>query len=256
MVPDLQRYFVPSENWTDNRVIITDDDAHHINRVIRSRTGDEIICNHPNGKAAVCRITGIEKEKVDTTISEWLEESVEPLIDVTIAQGLPKSDKLEFVLQKGTELGAAAFIPVQADRSVVIWDEKKAEKKMKRYAKIIKEASEQSHRNKIPTVKNVTPLTKLVSESNDYDIKLFAYEEEAKTVDFQSFGKAVSTMRPGDRILIVIGPEGGFSSREAESLKQNKFIPVRLGPRILRTETASLYALASISYHFEELRWT
>jgi len=95
-----------------------------------------------------------------------------------------------------------------------------------------------------------------VSESNDYDIKLFAYEEEAKTVDFQSFGKAVSTMRPGDRILIVIGPEGGFSSREAESLKQNKFIPVRLGPRILRTETASLYALASISYHFEELRWT
>src|SRR5699024_8905479 len=256
VVPDLQRYFIPTENWKDNKVTITDDDAHHIIRVMRSRTGDEIICSHPDGKAAVCRITDIVKNMVYAIVSEWLEESAESPIEMTIAKGLPKSDKLEFVLQKGTELGAASFIPVQADRSVSVWDQKKAEKKLQRYSKIIKEASEQSHRNKIPSIGTVTSTTDLAMNSNDYQVKLFAYEEEAKIEVFQSFGRAVSKMSPGDRVLLVIGPEGGFSSREADVLKQNEFIPVRLGPRILRTETAALYALASISYHFEELRWT
>ncbi|TFJ94122.1 16S rRNA (uracil(1498)-N(3))-methyltransferase [Lentibacillus salicampi] len=252
----MQRYFVPAENWIDSQVIITGDDVHHISRVIRSRPGNKIICNHPNGDAAICRITDIGKDQIHTVISEWLEESSELPLDVTIAQGLPKSDKLEWVLQKGTELGAAAFIPVQADRSVVVWDHQKSEKKMNRYRKIIKEASEQSHRNKIPSIKPVTPLTELVKQSTDYNVKLFAYEEEAKTEVFQSFGMAVSKMGPGDRVFIVIGPEGGFSKQEAAVLKQHDFTPVRLGPRILRTETAALYALASISYHFEELRCT
>ncbi|WP_010531037.1 16S rRNA (uracil(1498)-N(3))-methyltransferase [Lentibacillus jeotgali] len=252
----MQRYFIPSENWIGNQVIITGEDTHHIIRVMRSRLGDEVICNHTDGNAAVCRITAIEKDKVYTVISEWLEESAEPPIEVTIAQGLPKSDKMEFVLQKGTEMGAASFIPVQADRSVVVWDDKKADKKMKRYSKIIKEASEQSHRNKIPSIDTVTSTTDLAKNSNDYQIKLFAYEEQAKVEMFQSFGRSVSRMSPGDRVLIVIGPEGGFSGQEVEVLKQNEFLPVRLGPRILRSETAALYALASISYHFEELRWT
>ncbi|WP_188631230.1 16S rRNA (uracil(1498)-N(3))-methyltransferase [Lentibacillus kapialis] len=252
----MQRYFIPSENWTDNKVTITGDDVHHIARVMRSHTGEEIICNHPDGYAAVCRITDIEKDTVYTIISKWLEESSESPIDVTIAQGLPKSDKMEFVLQKGAELGAASFIPVQTDRSVTVWDQKKTDKKLKRYSKIIKEASEQSHRNKIPRIQKVMSTTELATDSGNYQIKLFAYEEEAKNEVFQSLGTAISKISRGDRVLLVIGPEGGFSGREADVLKQNEFIPVRLGPRILRTETASLYALASISYHFEELRWT
>ncbi|QKY69500.1 16S rRNA (uracil(1498)-N(3))-methyltransferase [Lentibacillus sp. CBA3610] len=250
----MQRYFVPAENWKDNQVIMTDDDAHHISRVMRSKPEDEIICNHPDGKAAICQITDITSDNVRAVISEWLDESAELPIDVTIAQGLPKSDKMEFVLKKGTELGAAAFIPVQADRSVVVWDHKKMEKKMNRYRKIVKEASEQSHRNKIPLIQQpVNGIKQLADENSQYDLKLFAYEEEAKTESFQSFGTLVSKMNSGDRVLIVIGPEGGFSEQEAALLKQREFMPVRLGPRILRTETAALYALASISYQFEEL---
>lgn len=253
VVPDLQRYFVPEENWKEAKVIIARDDAHHISRVMRSKPGDKIICNHPSGEAAICRITEITGSHVTADISEWLSESVELPIEVTIAQGLPKSDKMDFVLKKGTELGAHAFIPVQTDRSVVSWDDKKVEKKLNRYRKIVKEASEQSHRNRIPLIQPLTMLNEMLDGSDSYDLKLFAYEEEAKTEKFQSFALHVQSLAPGGKVMIVIGPEGGFSEQEATLLKQNNFLPVRLGPRILRTETAALYALASISYQFEEL---
>ncbi|GAB3050781.1 16S rRNA (uracil(1498)-N(3))-methyltransferase [Virgibacillus ainsalahensis] len=250
----MQRYFVPESNWMNTEVVITGDDVHHIGRVIRHKAGDKIICNKPNGQAAVCEIISVDQEQVLAVIQEWLDETAELPVNITIAQGLPKGDKFDLILQKGTELGAHSFIPFQAERSVVVWDNKKKEKKAKRFQKIVKEASEQSHRNKIPEVKAPMPLDELIKESTGYDVKMFAYEEEAKTKDHQSFASIVNTLEVGASLLVCIGPEGGFSQKEAEKLKQNGFYAVRLGPRILRTETASLYVLASISYHFEELR--
>ncbi|WP_164668566.1 16S rRNA (uracil(1498)-N(3))-methyltransferase [Virgibacillus doumboii] len=249
----MQRYFIPADNWLDEQVVITGNDTHHISHVMRFQAGNKIICNHPEGKAAICEITLLNNDEIHAVVKDWLDESNELPVSVTIAQGLPKSDKLELVLQKGTELGAAAFIPVQAERSVVVWDGKKEEKKLVRFSKIVKEASEQSHRNKIPQISQVVSTEKLIEESSEYDVKLFAYEEEAKTIDFQSFGTIISKLETGNRVLVCIGPEGGFSDNEATLLKENGFFSVRLGPRILRTETAALYVLASISYQFEEL---
>ncbi|RYG74738.1 16S rRNA (uracil(1498)-N(3))-methyltransferase [Lentibacillus lipolyticus] len=250
----MQRYFVPPENWEDDQVHITGDDTHHISRVMRLKAGDEIICSHPEGQAAICTITRMDEGDVMVEIKEWLHTSNESPVSVTVAQALAKGDKFELVLQKGTELGASAFIPLQAERSVVVWDEKKAKKKMARYSKILKEASEQSHRNKIPYLYSAMSISSLAEQSQGFDRKLFAYEEEAKTDAFQTYAQAVTRMKPGDSVLIVIGPEGGFSESEAALMKQEGFEPVRLGPRILRTETAAMYALASISYHFEEMR--
>ncbi|WP_042223415.1 16S rRNA (uracil(1498)-N(3))-methyltransferase [Oceanobacillus manasiensis] len=251
----MQRYFVPEENWYPESVTISGDDVHHINRVVRLREGDKIICSHPAGHAARCTITFVESDNVHVTIEEWLESSVELPLEVTIAQGLPKGDKLDLIVQKGTELGANAFIPFQAARSVVKWDDKKLQKKVERLEKIAKEASEQSHRNLIPLVETKTSLSELIEVSKQYDIKIFAYEEEAKTESYQSFSTILQGMEVGQKLLVLIGPEGGISGEEAEQLKASGFHPVRLGPRILRTETAALYTLASISYHFEELRW-
>jgi len=253
-VRGLQRYFIPQEKWNDNQILIKGDDAHHIARVMRFQPEDKIICNHPDGRAAICTIMSIDQHVVHVAKEEWLEEEAELPIHITIAQGLPKGDKLDLVLQKGTELGAHAFIPFQAERSVVVWDRKKKDKKMKRFRKIVKEASEQSHRNKIPLIKETMSVAALIHESTAYDIKLFAYEEEAKVSHFQSFGTIVNNLEEGQHVLICIGPEGGFSEKEVQQLKENDFLSVRLGPRILRTETAALYTLASISYHFEELR--
>lgn len=250
----MQRYFVSSSRFKDNNITITGDDVHHITRVMRYNVGDKIICNNEEGKAAICRISQVTSDEVQVIIETWLNENVELPINVTIAQGIPKGDKFDLVVQKGTELGAHAFIPFQADRSIAIWDKKKAEKKLQRFEKIIKEASEQSHRNKVPVIKSPVSVKDLIEESKNYHVKLFAYEEEAKVSKHQSFGNIINRLDPGQDILVCIGPEGGFSPKEAELLKENNFSPVRLGPRILRTETAALYALASISYHFEEMR--
>ncbi len=249
----LQRYFIPENNWDGKHVIITGEDAHHIVKVMRNTVGDLVICNHPSGKAGTAKITELNETEITLYIEEWLEESSELPVKATIVQGLPKGDKFELVLQKGTELGAYSFIPFQAERSVVKWDDKKAQKKLSRYQKIVKEASEQCHRNTIPHIKNRVTLPQLVEESKNYDVCVIAYEEEAKTDVHHSFSKQLSQLKPGESILICIGPEGGFSPAEIHTLKEHAFVPVRLGRRILRTETAALYALASISYHFEEL---
>lgn len=248
----LQKYFIESNNWNGNKVFIEGEDAHHILRVMRFKTGDQIICNQPDGKAAVAIITQIEEKKVIANVEKWLDENTELPVKVTIAQGLPKGDKIELILQKGTELGAVAFIPFQAERSIVKWDERKQEKKMKRYRKIVKEASEQSQRNILPHIYEPMNIEELIKESNPYDVKIFAYEEEAKVDDYHAFGTIIKRLKEGDQVLICIGPEGGFSEQEVSLLKENGFHSVRLGPRILRTETAPLYVLSSISYHFEE----
>lgn len=248
----MQRYFVPLSNWKDNKVLIQSDDAHHITRVMRLKENDKIICNHPDGYAALCHISNINPTEVEAVIVEKLEENTELPVAITIAQGLPKGDKFDYVLQKGTELGASAFIPFQAERSIVQWNQKKYAKKEQRLTKIIKEASEQSHRNKQPVMHPVMSLEDIVKESEHYALKIFPYEEEAKGPDYHTLGQAVQQLKENDNMLVCIGPEGGFSEKEVNILKANAFIPVRIGPRILRSETAALYVLSSISYHFEE----
>ncbi|WP_077621459.1 16S rRNA (uracil(1498)-N(3))-methyltransferase [Sediminibacillus massiliensis] len=250
----MQRYFVSDYDPENATVTITGDDVHHISRVMRMEAGDSIICMVPEGHGAMCRIAEVKEDLVVAEIIEWLEEAKDLPVMITIAQGLPKGDKMELVLQKGTELGAFAFLPFQADRSIVKWDYKKAEKKLSRYGKIVKEASEQSHRTSIPRIHQVVNLVELLELSKQYDHKIFAYEDEAKSDTFQRFGDVLNEVTIGQSVLVCFGPEGGFSEREVEMLRENGFLSVRLGPRILRAETAPLYLLSAVSYHFEEMR--
>ncbi|MGM8364627.1 16S rRNA (uracil(1498)-N(3))-methyltransferase [Virgibacillus sp. W0181] len=251
---EVQRYFISDEHWQDQTVYLTGDNAHHVMRVMRNEPGDRIICNHPEGEAAVCEIVSLDKQTIQTAILEWLKESAELPVKVTIAQGMPKGDKIELVLQKGTELGAGGFIPFKTERTVVSWDAKKIEKKMQRFSKIVKEASEQSHRNVVPFIKNPMTLFELIEESKDYHLKIVAYEGEAKTSESHLLASELQKLESNHTVFACIGPEGGFSAKEIAVLKSNGFVAVRLGPRILRTETAALYLLSSISYHFEEMR--
>lgn len=251
----MQRYFISSSGWNETEVHISDGEAHHISKVMRNKPGDDIICNHPEGFAAICKIERITAEYVIASITEWLESSAELPVYISIVQGLPKGDKIELTLQKGTELGAAEFIPFAAERSIVSWDKKKKEKKQQRFSKIVKEASEQSHRNKIPDVQPVMSLEEAILHVQQYDAKLVAHADEAKRADFQSFAQSLKQVHHHEKVVICIGPEGGFSESEVALLNKHGFSFIRMGPRILRTETTALYALASISYHFEELRW-
>ncbi|WP_079509803.1 16S rRNA (uracil(1498)-N(3))-methyltransferase [Mesobacillus jeotgali] len=249
----MQRYFI-EEQVNPEQFNITGDDYHHIARVMRMSAGDEIFCVTPTGKSAICQIAEITDEMVVANVVKWEEGNKELPVHVVIASGLPKGDKLELIIQKGTELGAYEFVPFTASRSIVKWDSKKSAKKVERWQKISKEAAEQSHRNLIPSVQEPVSLKQLITSAKDYTYKLIAYEEEARAGEASMLSATLSKMEAGESLLLVFGPEGGLTSEEVTLLCNNGFLACGLGPRILRTETAPLYALSAISYHFELLR--
>ncbi|TFB24852.1 16S rRNA (uracil(1498)-N(3))-methyltransferase [Filobacillus milosensis] len=250
----MQRYFIPKENWQDNQVIITDDDYHHVVNVMRKQEGNQIICCNPNGQAFYCEINSINEKQVVCNVLEELEENNELPIHVTIAHGLPKGDKLDLIVQKSTELGMGDFVPLQMDRSIVKWDHKKEQKKLLRLKKIAKEASEQSHRSRIPAIQGKQTIHTLL-QNQEFDMCLVASEYLTKDQSSQSsFRQAIDKISPGQKILLIIGPEGGLSEEELSFLHEQGCLPIRLGARILRTETAPLYALSALSFYFEEWR--
>ncbi|WP_044747690.1 16S rRNA (uracil(1498)-N(3))-methyltransferase [Bacillus alveayuensis] len=251
----MQRYFVDQfKDEMKNKAIITGDDVHHISRVMRMKKHDQVICCSKDGYTAMCEIEHISNDQVTCIVLKWMEMNNELPVRVQIASGLPKGDKLEWIIQKGTELGAAQFIPFIAARSIVKLDAKKAEKKKERWRKIAKEAAEQSHRNAIPTIDAPVTFQELLKRSKSADLKLVAYEESAKKGESSSLYQALSSLLPGQTIIVVFGPEGGMTEDEIRQLEQVGFISCGFGPRILRTETAPLYLLSAISYHFEIMR--
>jgi len=248
----VQRYFV--DLIAEEQFTLTGEDFHHIVNVMRFKVGDQIICTTSTGEGAICQIAEITDEQVVADVVQWEDRSTELPIRVTIASGLPKGDKLELIIQKGTELGAFSFLPFSAKRSIVKWDEKKAVKKVERWQKIAKEAAEQSHRRFIPNVHNPVNLSVLINLSQEFTYKLIAYEEVAKQGEGSVLAETLLQMKPGESLLVVFGPEGGLAVDEIEVLINNGFRACALGPRILRTETAPLYLLSALSYQFELLR--
>lgn len=249
----MQRYFAVYDPER-NGFLITGDDCRHISKVMRMKEKDEIICVSEEQQTALCSITKISAEEIWADVIQWIEGSAELPIEVTIVSGLPKGDKLEWIIQKGTELGATRFIPFTAARSVVKWDEKKAEKKVNRWQKIAKEAAEQSHRNIVPEVCQPVSLKTLIEIGKSYDVQLVAYEETAKEGERANLVQALNSIKPGSKLIIIFGPEGGLTEDEVKTLTANGYQVCGLGPRILRTETAPLYLLSAVSYHLELLR--
>lgn len=247
----MQRYFVPLKQLEGNKVDIIGDDRHHIANVLRMSAGEEIICVFDDGKAALVSIEEITSEAVIGHVIKWMEEEKEMPVHITIVSGLPKGDKLEYIVQKGTELGARSFIPFISDRSIVKWDSKKASKKIDRLQKIAKEAAEQSHRTHVPSVEQPVTLAQLLNRAANYDVLLVAFEEEAKQGEKSALHQALKVMKPGASVIVVFGPEGGLTDKEVSALKDAGFTACGLGPRILRTETAPLYVLSAVSYQLE-----
>jgi len=246
----LQRYFLEAPFDEDGNAIISGDDGKHIAKVMRMKTGDHIIAVY-NGEAFVSEIVDIYAEGVAIRKMEDRLCSNEMPVNVTIACGLPKGDKLDLIVQKGTELGMSSIIPFEAERSIVKWDTKKGDRKVDRLKKIAKEAAEQCHRTMIPDVSAPMSFKQLLQESRNFDVRLFADEEDAKGTDPNRIADRLKNVYHKQTVLVVFGPEGGLSRKEAEEMRDANFLSVSLGPRILRTETAPLYFLSAMSYEFE-----
>ncbi|MCF6092861.1 16S rRNA (uracil(1498)-N(3))-methyltransferase [Microaerobacter geothermalis] len=245
----MQRYFVKPEHFKGNHVNIDGEDAHHIIRVMRFQPGESLIICDGVGNCFQAQIVHIHKEQVECRLVHPIKQSSELPVEVTIAQSLPKGDKMEFVVQKGTELGAHSFIPFISERSIVRLEGKKEDKRLGRWFKIAKEAAEQSHRFKIPYIYPVCNWKELLVRGKEYDSVFLAYERSNQISLYERFQK----ISVGSKVLIIIGPEGGFTESEVSQAEKEGCHTISLGPRILRTETAGLYVMSAISYHFEQM---
>ncbi|SFJ09285.1 16S rRNA (uracil(1498)-N(3))-methyltransferase [Thermoflavimicrobium dichotomicum] len=242
----MQRYFVSPKQISGNQIQITGDDVHHIKTVMRNRIGDRFICCDGHGLDYFVEITEIHSQYIECRVLETAPSKGEPVSQITIAQSLPKGDKFETILQKGTEIGAARFLPFTSLRTIVKLDDKKGQKKLERWKRIVKEAAEQSHRGCIPEVFQPIHWKELLKEIEKAELALIAYEKGGEPLTHV-------TMSEAQQILLIIGPEGGFSEQEIEEAKAAGALPITLGTRILRTETASLVALSCILFAKREL---
>lgn len=242
----MQRYFVKKEQIINDICFISGLDFHHIKNVMRLKIGNKVyLCDEE--KTYLGKIESFSDKEVLIKIWETLNENSEMGINITIAHGLVRREKQEEVMRRIVELGAYSYIPVNMDRSIIKVKEK--ENKKERYNLIVKEASEQCHRQKIMLVKDITTIKELIKTKNEYDLCLFAFEDDGR--EKNTILKNLLENFKGKSILALFGPEGGFSESEVKLLKENGFISIGLGPRIMRTETAPLYFMASCSYQFE-----
>lgn len=237
----MQRYFADVIN---NKVILSKDDEHHVVNVMRSRVGDEIEVVS-DSSLFLCEINSIKP--LEISVKSRL-ESNKTALDVTLFFALAKGEKIDFVIQKATELGAKNIVLVSTKRCVVKMDNNDFNKKLVRYSKIAKEASEQSHRLDLPNILGVYSINALPSELLKGNLYV-AYEKEKG--DTSSFYEDLANMPKNKEVGIIIGPEGGFDPDEVKKLNELGFKNVSLGNRILRTETAAVYALSVIGFTLE-----
>lgn len=234
----MQRYF--SNKKIDNNLILNSDDYYHIKTVMRMKNNDKIEVVY-NEIPYLCQIVDIDNLNIE--IIKELEIKNEKIPYITILIPILKEQKMDFILQKATELGVNEIIPVIMERSVIKVDEKE-KKKLERWNRIVKEASEQSHRNTIPIINKIEKITTL----NINGLKILC-----STIEKENTIKKVFKKYPNcDRINMLIGPEGGISPKEENILKDIGFIPVSLGSRIMRVETVPLYLMSIINYEYME----
>lgn len=239
----MQRYFAMKKY--DNKLILNSNDIHHIKNVMRMKVNDNIEVIHDK-TIYICSINSISNDSIDISILEKLEENNELPINITIAFSLTKEDKIDLILQKCTELGVTEFIPLELSRCVVKIKKDKMNKKIERWQNICKEASEQSKRNVIPKVNNIMNIKDIIDL--DYDLKIVCSVNQGVT----NIKKVLQNSIKYDRIIIVIGPEGGISDLEENYLIENNFIPTSLGRRVLRCETAPITICSMINYEYME----
>ena len=246
----MPKFFVPKENIHNNEIVINNDDVAHIKRVLRANIGDELILCDGQGVNYQTEIFQIFDKQILLKVISSIKADTESNIEVTIFQGLPKASKMDYIIQKTTELGVVNIVPCKMARSVSkIENAKDAKKKCERWQKISEEAAKQSGRGIIPQIYEPVDFKVAVKMMKDYDLAFAPYEceEENKLKNVLCSKESVKT------IAFMIGPEGGFDLEETEILKTNSIPTVTLGKRILRTETAGEAVLAMVMYELGDI---
>jgi 16S rRNA (uracil1498-N3)-methyltransferase len=248
----MHRFFVKSENIFKDGITIEGEDVQHISRVLRLKEGDKVILCDQKGTDYNVSIEYITKNSIRTAIIDKSPSKGEPSIEVVLYQGIPKSTKMDLIIQKCTEMGITRIVPVFTARTIVRLESEKDEaKKVARWSKIAEEAAKQSARGIVPQVDMPMNLEQALKDSKGLDVVLIPYEWEA-----EMSVKAALHGRTPKAVGFFVGPEGGFDTFEIDMAKQNNVVPVTLGNRIMRTETAGFAMLTCIMYEYEQMKRT
>lgn len=240
----MPKFFVAKEQ-IGKQITILAEDAKHIKTVLRAKQGEQMVVCDGEGTDYICKISHMVEKEILLDIVEKKECQTEPSTKITLFQGLPKADKMDMIIQKCVEVGIDKIIPVATERAIVKL-EKKEYKKLQRWQKIAEAAAKQSGRGKIPKIENVLSFQDAIKESKKLCSAVIPYEKETKR-GLKEFVKTFS----GDTLGIFIGPEGGFSQEEIQQAQKEGILPITLGKRILRTETAGIVATAILLYELE-----
>lgn len=245
----MYHFFVTPEQIGEREIRIEGSDVNHIRNVLRMNPGEQItVSSGEDKKEYRCEIFQIEEDCITAKIMWAQEADTELPSKICLFQGLPKSDKMELIIQKAVELGVYEIVPMATKRAVVKLDKKKAETKGKRWNAISESAAKQSKRMIIPEVKPVMTFEEAVSYAEKYDKKLIPYE---LAEGIERTREIFSEIHPGDSVAIFIGPEGGFDETEIEAARKEGICPITLGRRILRTETAGMTVLSVLMFQLE-----
>lgn len=247
----MHQFFVnPSQiNISDKTVVITGADVNHIKNVLRMKPGEEIsVSNGMDGKEYRCGIRLLQEEHIVCELRFIKEGAVELPVKVYLFQCLPKADKMEWIVQKAVELGVYEIIPVASARCVVKLDSKKADAKVARWQGIAEAAAKQSRRAVIPRIAEVISFSQAVKMAENMDVRLIPYE---MAEGMEKTRKLIENLQPAQSIAVFVGSEGGFEEGEVQYAMECGIVPITLGGRILRTETAGMVVLSWIMYRME-----
>ena len=239
----MHHFFVRPEQISGKEAYIEGPDWNHAANVLRVRPGEQVLLSAGEDWDYLCTVREVDRagQRVLLSVLEENRDIRELPVKISLYQGLPKSDKMELIIQKAVELGAARVIPVETARCVVKLDRKKAESKRSRWQAISESAAKQSGRSVIPEVAMPMPFAAALKEAADSDIRLIPYENAE---GMERTRRILESVAPGQKIAVFIGPEGGFEETEIRQAEEAGFEAVTLGKRILRTETAGFVVLS------------
>ena len=242
----MHNFFIKKEDFIGNKVKIDGADFNHIKNVLRMKQGEQFFVSF-DGKSSLCELDCFENDCAIATVIEKDFADTSLPIEIYLFQGLPKSDKLELVIQKAVELGVYQIIPVQMERCIAKIENNKVKQKTERFNSIAESSAKQSKRTIIPTVSQPLSFKSALEMAKGLDLFLIPYENEQGILSTKN---ALSKIKKGDKVGILIGPEGGFSPAEID-LAREVGLSISLGKRILRTETASITALSMLMLYAE-----
>lgn len=245
----MHHFFVTPDCVDEKYISITGSDVNHLKNVLRVKIGEELLVSDGQGKDYMCRIDGIDDKEIKALIVSEEFSGTELPARLYLFQGLPKSDKMELIIQKAVELGCFEIIPVNTARSIVKLDKKKEDAKLKRWKAISESAAKQSRRSIIPNIHSVMTFKEAIEYAKDFDINLIPYENFK---DMTETKEVVDKVAGGMNVGIFIGPEGGFEESEVNMAVENGAKRISLGKRILRTETAGMAILSVLMFRIEE----